>query len=147
MGRRTSSAPSVRAWAACIGLVLAGCATTEKPVLYPNSHYRAVGKTASERDIQECIQLSRDHEVNEKRDGKVGQSAAAGAAIGGAAAGAWGLVRDPDDALERAAAGAAAGAAGGAVKGAVRSSETSSLYKKFVQRCLTDLGYDVIGWQ
>ena len=65
--------------------------------------------------------------------------------MGGASAGAWGLVRG--NAAENALAGAAAGAAAGTVRGAIKNSETSPVYKNFVQKCLRDRGYEVIGWQ
>ena len=74
------------------------------------------------------------------------RQATGGAAVGGASAGAWGLVRG-DDAGERALAGMAAGAAAGTVRGAMDSGETSPVYKRFVQKCLSDRGYEVIGWQ
>jgi outer membrane lipoprotein SlyB len=75
----------------------------------------------------------------------VARKTAGGAALGGASAGAWGIVRG--DALERAAAGAAAGGAAGAVKGTMESGETSPVFRNFVQRCLRERGYEVIGWQ
>ena len=42
---------------------------------------------------------------------------------------------------------AAAGAAAGMVRGAMQSGETSPVYKNFVQKCLRDRGYEVVGWQ
>jgi hypothetical protein len=48
---------------------------------------------------------------------------------------------------ERAATGAAAGVAAGAAHGAIHSGEPGSVYKGFVQRCLRERGYDVIGWK
>lgn len=128
-------------------LLLVGCASSPpQPQLYPNSHMQSVGRAQADQDIAECRQLAHTSGVAEKKDGKVGKNAAGGAAIGGASAGAWGLVRGKN-AGERAAAGAAAGAAGGAVRGAMQSSETSPVFKKFVNRCLAKRGYEVIGWQ
>ena len=89
--------------------------------------------------------LARNSGVAEKRDGEVGKKAGKGAAIGGVAAGAWGLVSG--NPAERALAGAAAGAGAGVVKGAFDATETSPTFKNFVQRCLSDQGYQVIGWQ
>jgi uncharacterized protein YcfJ len=128
-------------------VILAGCASTaeNEPVLYPNKHLQRVGRAAAEQDIRECRQLARTHGVRETRDGEVARKTAGGAALGGATAGAWGLVRG--DAAERAAAGAAAGGAAGAVRGTMQSGETSPVYRKFVQKCLRDRGYEVIGWQ
>jgi len=129
-----------------ICVLLAGCAGTPKPVLYPNKHLKQVGQANADRDIAECRQLARSSGVAETRDSKVARQAAGGAAVGGASAGAWGLVRG-NGAGERALAGAAAGAAAGTVRGAMNSDETSPVYKNFVQKCLRDRGYEVIGWQ
>ena len=76
--------------------------------------------------------------------GLMSQQMASGG-LAGASAGAWGLVRG--NAAENALAGAAAGAAAGTVRGAIKNSETSPVYKNFVQKCLRDRGYEVIGWQ
>jgi hypothetical protein len=137
-----------RAWPLLVVCVLlAGCAgTTPNPVLYPNSHLQTVGQAAADRDIAECRQLASSSGVSRTKDGKVGRKAVGGAAAGGASAGAYGLVRG-NDAGERALAGAAAGAAAGTVRGAMSSTETSPIYKNFVQKCLRDRGYEVIGWQ
>ena len=132
-------------WLAVAGILLAGCAGTPNPVLYPNAHLQTVGQAAAERDIAQCRQLASTSGVAEQRSGQVGSNAATGAAVGGASAGAWGLVRG--NAAENALAGAAAGAAAGTVRGAIKNSETSPVYKNFVQKCLRDRGYEVIGWQ
>jgi hypothetical protein len=65
-------------------VLLAACAGTPDPVLYPNAHLQTVGPAA---------------------------------------------------------------AAAGTVRGAIKNSETSPVYKNFVQKCLRDRGYAVIGWQ
>ena len=95
-------------WLAVAGILLAACAGTPSPVLYPNAHLQTVGQAAAERDIAQCRQLASTSGVAEQRSGQVGSNAATGAAVGGASAGAWGLVRG--NAAENALAGAAAGA-------------------------------------
>lgn len=135
-------------WPRCgvlAALLLAGCAGTPDPVLYPNAHLQRVGQATAQQDIAECRRLASSSGVAEHRDSQVAGNAATGAAVGGASAGAWGLVRG--NAGESALAGAAAGAAAGTVRGAIQSSETSPVYKNFVQRCLRERGYEVIGWQ
>ena len=123
------------------------CASSEKrPVLYPNSHLNQVGEGASQQDINACMDMARTSNVSESKDGEVGRKAAGGAAIGGASAAAWGLVRG-GDVGNRALAGAAAGATAGAVSGGLQSTETSTLFMNFVNKCLSDKGYSVIGWQ
>ena len=80
-------------WLAVAGVLLAACAGTPNPVLYPNAHLQTVGSAAAERDIAQCRQLASTSGVAEQRSGQVGSNAATGAAVGGASAGAWGLVR------------------------------------------------------
>ncbi len=128
------------------GLLLGACASAPPaPVLYPNSHLQSVGRVQANQDIAVCKQLAHSSGVVENKDGEVGKKAAGGAAVGGASAGAWGLVRG--DAGERAVAGAAAGAAAGVVRGGMQSAETSPIFKNFVNRCLRERGYEVIGWE
>ena len=43
------------------------------------------------------------------------------------------------------AAGAAVGGSAGAVSGALQD-KPSSIYRQYVQRCLSDKGFEVIGW-
>ena len=126
---------------------ISGCASQPRqPVLYPNNHLEAVGEQVAQQDIAACMELARVSSVNETKDGEVGRKAAGGAAVGGASAAAWGLVRG-GDVGNRALAGAAAGASAGAVHGGLQSTETSPLFMNFVNKCLSDKGYSVIGWQ
>lgn len=126
---------------------IAGCSSSPKrPVLYPNQHLNRVGGQVAQQDIDACMRLARTSGVNETKDGEVGRKAAGGAAIGGASTAAYGLFRGGDVA-DRALAGAAAGAAGGAVRGGMQSTEQSPLFMNFVNKCLSEKGYSVIGWQ
>ena len=133
------------------GLVIAsiaGCSSSPKrPVLYPNQHLNRVGGHIAQRDIDACMQLARSSGVNVTKDGEVGRKAASGAALGGVSTGVYGAVRGSSDVGNRALAGAAAGAATGAVRGGIQSTEQSPLFMKFVNKCLSDKGYSVIGWQ
>jgi len=113
--------------------------------MYPNPHYQAVGKQIAEQDIEQCMQLASGANLEGSKGGEVAKQAAGGAAVGGAAGGAYGLVTG--DAGQRAAGGAAAGAAAGAVRGAMRSGDPDPLYRRFVEKCLRDRGYEVIGWR
>jgi len=131
--------------AAVAGLMaLAGCAT-QRPVLYPNSKYNHVGPEIAQRDIDDCIRLAESHGITHDSGGKVARRGAEGAAVGGAAGAAAGAVRG--NVGQGAGVGAAAGAAAGATRGAIHSGEPGSVYKGFVQRCLRERGYDVIGWK
>lgn len=127
-------------------LLLGACASSAKrPVFYPNAHLSNVGQSQAQRDTSTCMALASEYGVATTKDGEVAKRAGKGAVLGGIGAGAWGLVRG--DAGERAVAGAAAGAATGAATGAFASTELSPTYKRFVDRCLRERGYDVIGWE
>lgn len=125
-------------------LVLAGCAT-QRPVLYPNAKYNHVGAEAAQRDIDDCIRFAEQHGVTHDSGGKVARSGAAGAVVGGAAGAGAGAVRGSVG--HDAGVGAAAGAAAGVARGAIRSGEPDSVYRGFVQRCLREKGYEVVGWR
>ena len=125
-------------------MVLAGCAT-QRPVLYPNAKYKQAGPEVAKKDIDDCINMAESQGIHAGGGDRVGRGAATGAIVGGAVGAGVGAVRG--DVGGRAAAGAAGGAAGGAASGAVRSGEPDSVYKGFVQRCLREKGYDVIGWK
>jgi outer membrane lipoprotein SlyB len=127
---------------------VAGCSSSPKrPVLYPNQHLNRVGGPVSQQDIDACMRLARSSGVNVTKDGEVGRKAASGAALGGVSTGVYGAVRGSSDVGNRALAGAAAGAATGAVRGGIQSTEQSPLFMKFVNKCLSEKGYSVIGWQ
>jgi uncharacterized membrane protein len=89
--------------------------------------------------------LADSYSVSRTRDGEVATKATSGALIGGASAGAWGIVRG--DAGERALAGALAGGSAGAVKGGVDSTRINPTFQRFVNQCLSERGYQVIGWE
>jgi len=127
-------------------LFLTGCASAPKqPIFYYGSYSEPASKAQSDLDTQDCMALARQAGVRENRDGQVGKKAASGALIGGIAAGAWGLVRG--DGGERLLAGAVAGGATGAAKGAIDSNEQNPTFRKYVERCLGERGYEVIGWE
>ena len=130
--------------AGAVLLALAGCAT-QRPVLYPNAKYNQVGPEIAQRDVDDCIRLAEQHGVTPSGGEKVARRGAEGAAVGGAAGAAAGAVRG--NVGQGAAVGAAAGAAAGATRGAIHSGEPGSVYRGFVQRCLRERGYDVIGWK
>ena len=106
-----------------IGLIFLGlsaCSSTG-PVLYPNDHLRAVGKEASERDVEACRQLA--------------ESAGA---------------REGSGAMGQVATSTAVGAVLGLLRGIIytaRPAQPNQAYTNFVYRCLQEKGYEVTGWQ
>jgi hypothetical protein len=125
-------------------LVVCGCGT-KKPVLYPNAHLQSVGPSQSQFDIDECCSMA-DAYVKSGAGSQVAKDAAVGGAVGGAAGAAYGSVWGGSTS-KRAGAGAAAGAAAAATRGLFRAKEPSPVYKGFVNRCLQEKGYSVVGWQ
>lgn len=125
--------------------VVAGCAaTSQRPVLYPNAHLKQVGDATAQSDIDDCMRLAESSGVSQS-DNKIAKRGAEGAAVGASAAAVGTLIRG-GSVGENAALGAAVGGTAGAVHGAFRS-DLNPTYKNFVQRCLQERGYDVIGWQ
>ena len=123
-------------------LVLVACAT--RPVVYPNQKLRESGQVAVEADTDECLAEAREYLASGRVPAvakQTGESAVVGGAVGAAVGAVSGSVG------RGAAAGAAGGAAGGLAHGMLHSRDPSPVEKRYVERCLADRGYDVIGWK
>lgn len=136
-------------------LTLAGCAhrgarsPDAQPVLYPNAAYEQMGAQAARDATAVCVSRAQDVGLSpEEHDNAVGRGAAKGAAVGGTIGAVGSVVRGRgvEGALGAGARGAAVGAAAGAVAGSFRETPNMT-YRHFVQRCLSERGLDVIGWQ
>lgn len=134
---------------AVAALWLTGCATTgnERPVLYPNAAFKAMGEAAARQHLDQCVALARQSGLQPSDN-----AAARGALRGAAVAGVTGAVGSAvfgrgglEDAVKRGAQSAVVGAAGGATAGAM-SERPNSTYRQFVQRCASEKGLDIIGW-
>lgn len=123
--------------------LLVGCATTAKPVFYPNTTYETMGRAAAESARAQCALKAEQAGASSNEPGALGH--AAGGAVGGALVGAAvGSVFG--NAKTGAQAGAAQGAASGLLKGSVKK-KPDSLTRRFIERCLREQGYEVIGWK
>jgi outer membrane lipoprotein SlyB len=125
-----------------------GCATPE-PILYPNAVLEERGQDQVDVDTDACSELAEKYEAGPGagQAGEIAGGAAEDAAAGGAAGAAGGAVWG-GDAGRGAAAGAAAGVAGGIVRGIFRRRrDPDPAYRRFMERCLSDRGYEVIGWR
>ena len=125
-------------------LWLGGC-SQKRPVFYPNWYYQEVGKGIAQADIDDCMQLAKEHGTRSSSSGKVAKGTATGAAVGAATGAAVGAVLG--NAGRGAAAGAAGGGAGGFTRGLFRSRDPDPVFRRFVERCLREKGYEVIGWK
>ena len=130
-------------------VLVAGCATPiAKPAFYPNAHYQRVGATQAQADAQACAELANQSDVgavNKVDAARVGAAGAAGVAVAGTVGS---VLKGNKPNVKNIAAGAAAiGAGGAAATAAGQSVGGSSLYRQFVQQCLAERGYQVIGWR
>ncbi len=121
-----------------------GCAG-KRPVLYPNRALVSSGQELGQDDVDRCVQSAEDYGLDTRRGERVAESTVGRGAIGGAAGAAGGAVLG--DAGRGAATGAAAGAAAGFVRGIFRSRDPDPLHKRYVEICLRNEGYQVIGWK
>ena len=130
-----------------LSILLAGCATPRtQPVLYPNAAYNMAGAAQADIDIAHCKQRAESFGLSPTHGNQAGKSAAGGALVGAASAAAWTLVKG-GNVGENAAAGAATGGAAGGVRGALRGDQSNKTYQAFVKKCLSEFGYEVIGWK
>lgn len=127
-----------------INALLIGCASTQHPQLYPNAHLQRVGQQQAEQDIEACRELASAY-VQSTAGEDVAKDTAIGAA-GGTAAGAVGGAISGNVGLG-AAVGAATGATAGFLSGLFKETPPSPVYKEFVDRCLRERGYEVVGWE
>jgi uncharacterized protein YcfJ len=142
MRNRTAIAPAV---ALIAGIALVSCSAA-RPVLYPNDLYQSMGDAAAEEDVNHCVELAEAHDLpTDKQPEDAAKGAAAGGVVGALVGGAIGAV------LGNPGRGAAAGAAGGGTRGGIggirKSGDGDPVYRRFIETCLHDKGYRVIGWK
>jgi hypothetical protein len=129
-------------------LVAAGC-SARRPVFYPNERLTQAGPDGSQRDIDECMQLAEqyvDADPELRAAGKVGKDVLIGGGTGAAAGAVGGAI------WGGAGRGAAAGAAAGATVAVLHNllslgHSDDPLRRRYVEACLTERGYRVLGWE
>jgi len=127
------------------GLLLAACGP-KRPVLYPNAHLDKVGMQVAQADIDDCIMKAEAAGANANDAGAAAGNVARSGAIGAAAGAVFGAIMGNGVGRSAAATGGAA-AAGSAVNEGFKSGDPTAIHKNFVERCLREKGYDVIGWK
>lgn len=119
--------------------VLTACAS--RPKLYPNEKLKSVGKEAAKTDIDICI--SEAETYLESSTGKQAlKGAGTGAAIGAAFGAATGLIFGGNPLRS----GLRSGAVGGAVGGTAGALSPDQIKQRYVNQCLAEKGYQVLGW-
>ncbi|MDO9181353.1 MAG: hypothetical protein Q7U04_03050 [Bacteriovorax sp.] len=111
-----------------------------RPKLYPNEKLKTSGKAAGEEDINKCIKEA-DVYLDSSEGKKIVKSAGFGAVVGGAIGAVAGAFTG--DIGAGAAQGAAMGGIGGAAGGALSPDE---IKHRYVNKCLSDKGYSILGW-
>ncbi len=118
-----------------IVVILQISSAAKRPVFYPNDKLNEVGQTQAERDIDECLEHSKQAGLETDRAGNVARKTAQDAAVGAAVGGAAGAVT-----------GDFGEGAAGFIRGLFGSRDLKPLQRQFVNQCLTDKGYKIIGW-
>jgi outer membrane lipoprotein SlyB len=111
-----------------------------KPKLYPNEKLKAVGNQIAQKDVDQCIEDAEKY-LESSKGKQVAKGVGAGAAIGAAIGVVGGFFTgDIGGSIAR---GGAMGAAGGGVAGALTPDQ---IKQRYVNQCLADQQYLVIGW-
>jgi uncharacterized membrane protein len=118
-------------------LALGSCASS--PQIYPNEKLQKVGKEGAARDVKECTALADDYVSGKGK--QVASGAGSGAAVGGATGAVAGIFSH--NLLGGALFGSALGAAAGGASGAVSPNQAKH---NFIDHCLAERGYKVVGW-
>ena len=116
-----------------LSFTMMGCAS--RPRLYPNQKFEAVGPKVADADVDTCIKKADAYLDNEKTK-QVATGAGKGAAMGGVIGGLF------SGGLQGAVRGAAVGGAVGGTAGALSPKQ---LQHQYVNRCLHEKGYEVLG--
>ena len=142
----------MRSWLCLVLVLTVGCASA-RPVYYPNDTYEQQGEAGAAADYAECQELAQQAGASTsaaERAGDIAVDTAERAGAGGAAGAVGGAIRGGNVGIA-AAVGAAASATWGLVRGffrwMFRRNDPDRLERRFVERCLSDRGYDVIGWR
>ena len=146
--------PSALLRPALAAAVLSGCAATgpnspsAKPVLYPNATLNRVGAAQGQVEASACMsRASAAGLTPDEKNNAVARRAGEGAATAGVASAVGALLTGRSgDVLKAGAVGAAVGGSAGAVSGAFHNDKPNTTYRHFVQRCLSEKGFEVIGW-
>jgi len=136
---------------ALLALASAGWITacaSQRPVLYPNAKWKSAGQARAKAAVSQCTALARQGGVYaSSAAGNTAKTTAEAAAVGGAVGAAAGAVYGR--AGRGAAAGAAGAATGGLLRGLFRGNRNSPdrPTRRFIELCLHDRGYQVLGWR
>lgn len=129
-------------------MLCVGCSDMQRketPDLYPNQQLLKGGEANARAAQQYCMSLADEYVREPDRFKEALKGGAKGAVIGSGAGALGGVIMK--ESVGRA---TGAGAAIGGIVGVLRSLEEtgthSPSYQRFVERCMTKEGYEVVGW-
>lgn len=128
-------------------LIVNNCAY--RPILEPNEKYQEAGEEAAKKDIDGCM-AEADAYLKQYKADKIKKDAARTAAVGTAVGAVTGAIFGKGwksagvGALVGMGAGALLGAGSAATEGYVNPDQ---LKQRYVNHCLGNKGYSVLGWQ
>ncbi|NBV05884.1 MAG: cell envelope biogenesis protein OmpA [Proteobacteria bacterium] len=127
---------------------LASC-SSYKPILYQNQTYLENGKEVADKEVERCNSEAKEYlkQFKARRAAKeAGRNAVIGGVIGTASGAIFG--RTLKSTLIGTAIGAGFGAAMGALSVAGEDKvKPDQMKQRFVARCLSQKGYEVLGWE
>jgi len=128
-------------------VTLDGCASSKRPVLYPNPQLSRVGQAQADADINACMRTAEASGANSGKGEELARGTAKAGAVGGATGAVVGAISSSSSVGQAAAIGGAGAATATLVGGAFDAAEPTPVFYRFVEQCLRDKGYQPIGWR
>ena len=130
-------------------LILAIASCSYRPVLAPNTKFTSVGNEKANQDVDLCI-ADADEYLRQYKMQKIAKESARKAAIGAGVGAISGVLSKGN--LKSTLTGGLVGAGVGAIIGAAMSAgedkiTPDQMKQKYVNQCLANEGYSVLGWQ
>ncbi len=126
----------------CLVTLQSGCSS--QPIMYPDENQDVLNKEKTDEAVEQCIQLADEAGVSSSNAGDAAKRTAISSAAGAASGAAIGAIGG------NVVTGAASGAVGGLVIGLfsylINSNQPDPNYKRIVEQCLREKGYQPIGW-
>ena len=129
---------------ALLVVLVLGCGT-KQPVLYPNQHFTSVGDEVAQQDIDDCFKRAEEAGARGDLAAELALRTGKTAVVGGAAGAVAGAISGSVG--QGSLIGAATGGTVALVSGLFDVSEPDPLVMRFVEQCLFEKGYQVLGWR
>jgi len=126
-------------------LLCTSCSGTKTPAFYPNDHLNKVGDVQAEVDRKYCQALADQYVKDPNRYSSTVKEGTISGALGAATGAVAGAITQGN--IGRSiGAGAAVAAIWSIASDLRRTDNTSPTYQRFVERCLKQKGYKIVGW-